>query len=83
MNKYVGQSAENIRKLFDKAEKEYKLRGERSGLHIIVFDELDAICRHASLSFMLAPICDSLTIFICETDSAARERMTPEPATRS
>jgi len=45
LNKYVGQSEENIRKLFADAEKEYKDKGEDSGLHIIIFDELDAICK--------------------------------------
>ncbi|CAG8616139.1 9277_t:CDS:10 [Funneliformis mosseae] len=45
LNKYVGQSEENIRKLFAEAEKEYKAKGEDSGLHIIIFDELDAICK--------------------------------------
>ncbi|TFK66559.1 vesicular-fusion protein SEC18 [Pluteus cervinus] len=43
LSKYVGQSEENIRKLFEDAEKEYKQKGEESGLHIIIFDELDAI----------------------------------------
>ena len=45
LNKYVGQSEENIRKLFADAEKEQKDKGEESGLHIIIFDELDAVCR--------------------------------------
>jgi vesicle-fusing ATPase len=62
LNKFVGQSEENIRKLFADAEKEvrrtgpppdakihltrqYKQRGDESGLHIIIFDELDAICK--------------------------------------
>lgn len=45
LNKYVGQSEENIRKLFADAEKEYKEKGEESGLHIIIFDELDAVCK--------------------------------------
>ncbi|KAF2102020.1 AAA-domain-containing protein [Rhizodiscina lignyota] len=45
LNKYVGQSEENIRKLFADAEKEYKERGDESGLHIIIFDELDAVCK--------------------------------------
>jgi vesicle-fusing ATPase len=62
LNKYVGASEENIRKLFEDAEKEvltlffllfphtahapytqYKEKGDESGLHIIIFDELDAI----------------------------------------
>ena len=45
LNKYVGQSEENIRKLFADAEKEYKEKGDESGLHIIIVDELDAICK--------------------------------------
>ena len=45
LNKYVGQSEENIRKLFADAEKEQKEKGEESGLHIIIFDELDAVCK--------------------------------------
>ncbi|KAI9815624.1 MAG: transport between ER and Golgi ATPase protein [Thelocarpon impressellum] len=45
LNKYVGQSEENIRKLFAEAEKEYKEKGDESGLHIIIFDELDAVCK--------------------------------------
>jgi vesicle-fusing ATPase len=45
LNKYVGQSEENIRKLFADAETEYKEKGDESGLHIIIFDELDAVCK--------------------------------------
>ncbi|TFY64705.1 hypothetical protein EVJ58_g2436 [Rhodofomes roseus] len=45
LNKFVGASEENIRKLFADAEKEYKAKGDESGLHIIIFDELDAICK--------------------------------------
>ncbi|CAO3634178.1 unnamed protein product [Cunninghamella blakesleeana] len=45
LSKFVGQSEENVRKLFADAEAEYKSKGEESGLHIIIFDELDAICK--------------------------------------
>jgi vesicle-fusing ATPase len=45
LNKYVGQSEENIRALFADAEAEYKERGDDSDLHIIIFDEIDAICK--------------------------------------
>lgn len=45
LNKYVGQTEENIRKLFEDAEKEYKQRGDKSDLHVIIFDEIDAICK--------------------------------------
>lgn len=43
LSKYVGASEENVRKLFEDAEKEYKEKGDESGLHIIIFDELDAL----------------------------------------
>ncbi|CAG2107826.1 unnamed protein product, partial [Medioppia subpectinata] len=45
LNKYVGQSEENIRKLFHEAEEDYKSKKENSPLHIIIFDEIDAICK--------------------------------------
>lgn len=45
LNKFVGQSEENIRKVFAPAEKEYKEKGDESTLHIIIFDELDAVCK--------------------------------------
>lgn len=45
LNKYVGASEENVRKLFEDAEKEFKAQGENSQLHIIIFDEIDAICK--------------------------------------
>jgi len=45
LNKYVGQSEENIRNLFKEAEQEYRDKGDSSGLHIIIFDEIDAICK--------------------------------------
>ena len=44
MSKYVGQSEENIRALFADAEAEFKTRGDDSDLHIIIFDEIDAVC---------------------------------------
>ncbi|KIM29575.1 hypothetical protein M408DRAFT_67819, partial [Serendipita vermifera MAFF 305830] len=45
LSKYVGASEENVRKLFADAEKEYKEKGDDSDLHIIIFDELDAITK--------------------------------------
>ncbi|KAI8973858.1 P-loop containing nucleoside triphosphate hydrolase protein [Pilobolus umbonatus] len=45
LSKFVGQSEENVRKLFADAEDEYRAKGDESGLHIIIFDELDAICK--------------------------------------
>ncbi len=45
LDKYVGESEANIRKLFAEAEEEEKKMGPNSGLHIIIFDEIDAICK--------------------------------------
>ncbi|PAV57610.1 hypothetical protein WR25_03456 [Diploscapter pachys] len=45
LDKYVGESEANIRKLFADAEEEWKRCGANSGLHIIIFDEIDAICK--------------------------------------
>lgn len=48
MTKYVGDSAKNIRDLFEPAKKEYKEKGDDSELHVIIIDELDSVCRHRS-----------------------------------
>jgi vesicle-fusing ATPase len=45
LNKYVGQSEENIRNLFKEAEADYLAHGDQSDLHILIFDEIDAICK--------------------------------------
>lgn len=48
LNKFVGESEANIRRLFEDAEKEEKSAGINSGLHMIIFDEIDAICKARS-----------------------------------
>jgi hypothetical protein len=45
LNKYVGASEENIRELFKDAEQEQAQKGDASDLHVIIFDEIDAICK--------------------------------------
>jgi len=45
LNKYVGASEENVRALFKDAEEEQAARGDESELHVIIFDEIDAICK--------------------------------------
>ncbi|EFX83079.1 hypothetical protein DAPPUDRAFT_240595 [Daphnia pulex] len=45
LNKYVGESEANVRRLFAEAEEDEKRLGPNSGLHIIIFDEIDAICK--------------------------------------
>lgn len=43
-NKYVGQSTENLRSVFHDAMQDWKLHGDKSELHVIIFDEIDAMC---------------------------------------
>jgi len=50
LNKYVGQSEENVRKLFADAIAEQEAKGDDSSLHIIIFDEIDAICKQRGSS---------------------------------
>lgn len=45
LNKYVGGSEEKIRELFAEAEQEQHEMGDSSMLHIIIMDEMDAICK--------------------------------------
>merc|ERR1712045_437222 len=45
LDKYVGESEAKIRALFAEAEAEERSMGPLSGLHIIIFDEIDAICK--------------------------------------
>jgi len=44
LNKYVGESEKNIRDLFADAEEDQK-KGNLGKLHVIIMDELDAICK--------------------------------------
>lgn len=39
LNRFVGASEENVRSLFDKA------RAEPKGLHLVIFDEIDSLCK--------------------------------------
>jgi hypothetical protein len=48
MNKFVGASEENVRKLFEEARIDQKKNGDRASLHVIVIDEIDAICGQRS-----------------------------------
>jgi vesicle-fusing ATPase len=45
LSKYVGASEENVRNLFAEAEADYKRLGDASDLHVIIFDEIDAVCK--------------------------------------
>lgn len=41
----VGQSEEEIRKIFEASEREWRMKGNNSPLHVVIFDEIDAICK--------------------------------------
>jgi len=45
LDKYVGGSEQKVRELFAEAEADQRRLQDRSPLHIIILDELDAICR--------------------------------------
>ena len=45
LDKYVGGSEEKVRALFADAEKEQAEMGDQSMLHIIIFDEMDAVMK--------------------------------------
>ena len=79
LNKFVGQSEENIRKLFADAEKEYKEKGDESGLHIIIFDELDAICKQRGSTNNGTGVGDSVVNQLLSKVSTSRLRLAPPP----
>lgn len=60
LNKYVGESEANIRRLFEEAEKEQQERGDKSSLHVIIFDEIDAICKSRGSTSSGTGVQDSL-----------------------
>ncbi|CAM6128015.1 unnamed protein product [Calypogeia fissa] len=45
LGKWLGESEQNVRELFQDAENDQKFLGDESELHVIIFDEIDAICR--------------------------------------
>lgn len=44
-DKFVGGTEANVRKLFAEAEEDQKTKGDNSQLHVIIFDEFDAMCK--------------------------------------
>ena len=60
LNKYVGGSEEKVRELFAEAEKEQLEMGDNSMLHIIILDEMDAICKTRGSSSSNTGVSDSV-----------------------
>ncbi|KAJ8626751.1 hypothetical protein MRB53_020058 [Persea americana] len=45
LSKFVGETEKNVRDLFADAENDQRAKGDQSDLHVIIFDEIDAICK--------------------------------------
>ncbi|KAK6264733.1 hypothetical protein SCA6_020167 [Theobroma cacao] len=45
LSKFVGETEKNVRDLFADAENDQRTCGDDSDLHVIIFDEIDAICK--------------------------------------
>lgn len=60
LDRYVGGSEEKIRDLFADAESEQKQKGDDSMLHIIIFDEMDAIMKSRGSSRDSTGVQDSI-----------------------
>ena len=45
LDKFVGEAERKVRELFAPAEAEFRQVGDASALHVVVFDEMDAIAR--------------------------------------
>lgn len=71
LNKFVGASEENIRNLFKEAEEDQLANGDNAELHIIIFDEIDAVRgremkRHAGHLCRVC-VCEAHTPFPCSS----------------
>mmetsp|Transcript_12501 Transcript_12501/g.24679 ORF Transcript_12501/g.24679 Transcript_12501/m.24679 type:complete len:764 (+) Transcript_12501:69-2360(+) len=60
LDKFVGGSEQKIRDLFKDAEEEQATEGSNSMLHIIIFDEFDAICKSRGSSSDSSGVGDSI-----------------------
>ena len=60
LDKFVGGSEEKIRALFADAEKEQAEAGDQSMLHIIIFDEMDAVMKTRGSSTGNTGVSDSI-----------------------
>ncbi|CAN4097964.1 unnamed protein product [Withania somnifera] len=57
LSKFVGETEKNVRDLFADAEQDQKTKGDQSELHVIIFDEIDAICKlHEKKNYSVAEL---------------------------
>lgn len=71
-NKWVGQSEENIRKLFTDAENEEGQKGSK--VHLIVLDEIDSICKKRGTRSGDAGVSDSVVNQLLTMLDGVKER---------
>lgn len=45
LNMFVGETERALRELFKDAEEEQRMHGDFSKLHVLIFDEIDALCK--------------------------------------
>jgi vesicle-fusing ATPase len=45
LNKFIGQSEENIRNIFREAINDFNINKDNADLHVIIFDEIDSLCK--------------------------------------
>jgi SpoVK/Ycf46/Vps4 family AAA+-type ATPase len=50
LNKYVGESERNMREVFQEALEDHRANGDDAKVHIIIFDEIDALCKKRGTS---------------------------------
>ncbi|GMY37356.1 vesicle-fusing ATPase-like [Fagus crenata] len=60
LNKWFGESEKNVRDLFADAENDQRTRGDQSDLHVIIFDEIDAICKKRGSTIDCSGVRDSI-----------------------
>ncbi|KAL7520558.1 hypothetical protein ACHAWX_005275 [Stephanocyclus meneghinianus] len=60
LDKYVGGSEQKVRDLFAEAEKEQLEMGDHSMLHIVILDEMDAICKQRGSNRSDSGVSDSV-----------------------
>lgn len=68
-DRFVGNSQKNVRGLFAEAQAEWAERGEESDLHVLILDEIDALCQKRGGQHDSAGVYDSvLTQFLTMID---------------
>ncbi|CAH0476141.1 unnamed protein product [Peronospora belbahrii] len=60
LDKFVGESERKVRELFADARKDQEELGDESDVHIIIFDEIDAICKQRGSSHDSTGVGDSV-----------------------